>query len=377
MPVWRPTQKSWKPLDRAFHAAASEHGNLESADLDFNAPGASGITAVPYNASNNRRVSTNDAYLEPARGRENLTIIGDALVDAVVFDGRKARGVRALVSGRHQTFGARHVVLSAGAIFTPAILIRSGVGPAAHVRALGAGLVSERPGIGRLYDHPLLTVTFRLKPDHRAPRPAPRDFFSSILLLWTSDTRHSMRNDLNVHTQSFIGTNDAALETGGLVLGLGSVYSAGRVVVGSADPRQCPFVDVGMLSDARDLVRVRQGVRHLFELVQKGPMKEAIEGEAKLAPRGAEGRVIGSFKNDEDLDAAILAQCAQYFHPVGTCRMGSAEDPVAVVDPSLRVLGTDGLWVADASIMPEIVRCNTNATAIMIAERAADLLRNV
>ena len=373
MPVWRPGRSAWKPLDRAFHAAASAR-HRESPDLDFNAPDASGITVVPYNVLHGSRVSTNDAYLEPARARENLTIIGDALVGTVLFEGRKATGVRARVAGTEEVFNARTVVLAAGAIFSPAILLRSGVGPFEEVRRLGASLVSERPGVGRLFDHPLLTVTFRLKEEYRAPAPAPRDFFSSILLLWTSDTPHSLKNDLNVHTQSFIGTSPEARETGGLVLGLGAVYSAGKVEVESPDPACCPFVNVGMLSDRRDLVRVRQGVRHLFELVQEGPMKEAIEGEPKLAPRGAEGRPVASFRSDDDLDAAIFAQCAQYFHPVGTCRMGSPEDPMSVVDPECRVLGTDGLFVTDASIMPEIVRCNTNATTIMIAERASDFL---
>ena len=178
-----------------------------------------------------------------------------------------------------------------------------------------------------------------------------------------------------MHSQSFIGTTDAALETGGLVMGLGAVYSAGKVALESANPLQSPFVDVGMLSDKRDLARVRQGIRHLFELVQDGALKEAIDGEAKLAPRGARGRPVSSFKNDDDLEAVIRAQCAQYFHPVGTCRMGAAGDPDAVVDPECSVIGTEGLSVVDASIMPEIVRCNTNATTIMIAERAADLLR--
>jgi len=375
IPVWRPPREVWKPLDLAFHAAASEHGHLESADLDFNAPGSTGITVVPYNVLHGSRVSTNDAYLEPARERENLSIRGDALVDKVIFDGRKATGVRALVSGKEEVFNAGRVILCAGAVFTPAVLLRSGIGPAAQVRRLGAALVSDRPGVGRLYDHPLLTVTFRLKEKHRAPEPAPRDFFSSILLLWTSDTPNSLRNDLNVHTQSFIGTNEAARETGGLVMGLGSVFSAGRIDVESADPLQCPFVNVGMLSDKRDMARVRQGVRHLFELVQMAPMKEVIDGEAKLAPRGADGRPVSSFTGDDDLEQAILAQCSQYFHPVGTCRMGSPEDPMAVVDPQCRVLDTDGLFVADASLMPEIVRCNTNATTIMIAERAADILQ--
>ena len=375
MPVWRPPRALWKPLDLAFHAAATHRGHHESPDMDFNAPEASGLTTVPYNVRDRQRVSTNDAYLEPARERENLTIQGDCLVDAVVFEGRKATGVRALVSGRQETYRGRRIVLCAGAVFTPAILLRSGVGPAEQVRRLGPPLVSDLPGLGRLFDHPLLTVTFTLKRDFRAPAPAPKDFFSSMLLLWTSDTPSSQKNDLNVHTQSFIGTSEAARETGGLVMGLGAVCSSGHVALESANPERSPFVNVGMLSDRKDLVRVRQGVRHMFELVQDSALKQAIDGEARLAPRGAAGRAISTFTQDDDLEAAIRAQCAQYFHPVGTCRMGAETDPRAVVSPACAVIGTEGLSVVDASVMPEIVRCNTNATTIMVAEHAADILR--
>ena len=296
-------------------------------------------------------------------------------MDRVLWKGKRATGVRALVAGRAREFEARRVILSAGAVFTPAILARSGVGPAAEIARLGASLVSERPGLGRMQDHPLLSVTFRLKEAWRAAPPAPRGFFSSILILWTSDDTSSRPNDLNVHSQSFIGTTEAARETGGLVLGLGAVYSQGRVEVVSSDPTQTPFVHVGMLSDHRDMARLRQGVRHLFELVTKPGLSEAIEGEAKLAPRGAEGRPASSLREDDDLEEAIRAQCAQYFHPVGTCRMGPREDPLSVVDPECRVIGTEALYVVDASVMPEIVRCNTNATTIMIAEKVSEMLK--
>lgn len=375
MPVWRPARSEWKPLDRAFHEAASALGHVPARDWDFNAPGARGLASVPYSARGGRRVTTNDAYLEPARSRENLQVRGDALVEAVLFEGRKAVGVRTRVSGRPEQFAARRVVLCAGAVFTPALLVRSGIGPAGLLRRLGAPEVSNRPGLGRLLDHPLLTVTFTLREPFRAPPPAPDDFFSSLLLLWSSEAPYGRTGDLNVHTQGFIGANAAALQTGGLVLGLGSVYSEGRVEVRSLEPAESPFVDAGMLSDRRDLVRLRLGIRHLFDLVGQPAFQEALQGEARLAPRGGAGRPVSSFPRDEELEEEILAQCAQYFHPSGTCRLGPVSDPQAVVDPQCRVIGTEGLFVADASLMPEIVRCNTNSTAIMIAERAADLLR--
>jgi choline dehydrogenase-like flavoprotein len=375
MPVWRPGRSAWRPLDRVFHESASGLGHSPAPDWDFNAPGARGLTAVPFSARDGRRVTTNDAYLEPARSRENLRVAGEALVEAVLFEGRRAVGVRAAVSGRPARFAARRVVLCAGAVYTPALLMRSGIGPAGLLRRLGAPELSDRPGLGRLLDHPLLTVTFTLREAFRALPPAPDDFFSSLLLLWSSEAPYGRKGDLNVHTQGFIGITPAALHTGGLVLGLGAVYSEGSVELRSLEAAASPFVNVGMLSDRRDLVRLRLGIRHLFELVRQPAFREAIEGEARLAPRGAPGKPVSAFPRDEELEEEILAQCAQYFHPVGTCRMGCASDPLAVVDPQCRVIGTEGLFVADASIMPEIVRCNTNSTAIMIAEHAADLLR--
>jgi 5-(hydroxymethyl)furfural/furfural oxidase len=178
-----------------------------------------------------------------------------------------------------------------------------------------------------------------------------------------------------VHPQCFIEATEAARETGGLVLRLVAVYLEGRVEVETSDPTRTPFVHVGMLSDRRDLVRIRQGLRYLFTLVKDGALAEAIQarrsslhGEQKADRRA---RLQGTMT----WMRPIVKRCAQYFHPVGTCRMGAREDPLAAVDSECRVIGTEALSVVDASIMPEIARCNTHATAIMIAEKAADILK--
>lgn len=377
IPVWRPSEDEWKPLDRAFFEAAHELGHTESPELDFNSPDNEGISRVPFNMRDGQRVSTNDGYLEPARDRDNLTILGDTLVDTVLFDGREAVGVEAIAGDdRRRIFSGDRVVLCAGAIQTPGILVRSGIGPAAQLDAIDVAVKVDHPGMGRLVDHPLWTVTFDLKEAYRADPPAPDDFYSSLLLAWSSESPHGDDLDLQLHTQSFIGTTEDALEVGGLVFAIMDIYSRGRLRVTSSDPTKGPDIFVNMLGDRRDLVRAREGLRHTFELCRRDPLAELIDGEPRFAPRGEEGQAISEFDGDDDaLEEAIVRQCAQYFHPVGTCRMGDPSDRMSVVDPECRVIGTEDLYVADASIMPEIVRVNTNSTCIMIGEHVAETLQ--
>ena len=376
IPVWRPDEEDWDALDHAFFEAASDLGHPTSPDLDFNHPEMTGLSRVPYNMEDGQRVTTNDGYLEPARDRDNLTIVGQTLVDRVLFDGRKAVGVEAIRNGRNQIFLADDVVLCAGAIHTPAILMRSGVGPAPQLTDIDVGVKVDHPGMGRLIDQPLLTVTYDLKEEYQSPPPAPDNYYSSLLLAWSSETPFGRDLDLQLHTQNFMGTTEEALETGGLVFALMDIYSRGRIKATSSDPTDSPDIWVNMFGDRRDVVRAREGMRHAFELSEHEAIQELIEGEPEFAPRGADGEPISAFDDDDEaLEEEILEQCAQYFHPVGTCRMGDPNDKMSVVDPDGAVIGLDNLYVADASIMPDIVRANTNSTCIMIGEHIADKLR--
>jgi choline dehydrogenase-like flavoprotein len=375
IPVWRPKEPDWGPLDRAFREAALALGHPPSnADLDLNAPGATGLSRIPFNIRDGQRVTTNDGYLEHARDRQNLTIIGDALVERVLFDGRKAVGVRAIVSGQPQEFRGNQIVLCAGAIYSPTILMRSGIGPADKLRALGGTILVDRPGVGsNLRDHPMMSVVLPLKEQYRMP--SADSLLSSFYLQWNLESEEAT-NELVMFPMNLMGPTAEAINTGGLVLDLFHVYSVGSVEVRSLDPTQDPKVWVGMLSDRRDLVRLREGVRHLFEIAQSKPILELSEGQPQFAPRMMPGRPIDDFKEDDVLEAAMLEYCAQFFHPVGTCRMGATDDPMAVVDPDGRVIGVDNLYIADASMMPEIVRANTNVTAVMIGEVIADKLKS-
>ncbi|MFB6312035.1 MAG: GMC family oxidoreductase [Salinirussus sp.] len=378
IPVWRPTEADWRPLDHGFAEAVQDLDYPVSPDMDYNHPEMCGLSRVPYNTRDGERVSTNDAYLEPARDRDNLTIRGKTVVDKVLLDGRAAVGVEAIHDGERCLVTADSVVLCAGAIGTPAILLRSGIGPAGHLRDIGVSVAIDHPGIGRLVDHPLLSVTFDLSTDARAEPPAPDDFYSALLLAWTADTPYGAPLDCQLHTQNFVGTTDSALTVGGLVFSLVDVKSRGRLELASTDPTEPPAIDVNMLGDRRDVVRIREGLRDVFEIADHPAVRAVMDGEPRFAPRDGTGDPITAFDGDDEaLEREIHRQCAQYFHPVGTCRMGNPDDRMTVVDSSGGVVGIDDLFIADGSIMPDIVRANTNATCIMIGEKIADgLLQN-
>lgn len=375
IPIWRPAEDEWGAVDTAFQQAVDDWGLPEMPDLDFNCPDAEGIGRVTFNIDENGRVSTNDAYLEPARSRENLTIRGNALVDTLRFDGHAVTGVDAMVDGEWTSFSAsEEVVLSAGAIYTPTILVRSGIGPREQVERLGLSMRVTHESLGRLIDHPLLSVTFPLKEEYQCDEP--KGHFSSFYVRYGSEAPYGRESDMLMYSQNYMGTSLEAVETGGIIFSLGQVCSRGRVDVQSTDPTDSPFLNVGMLSDERDVERAIEGMRDVFDIVETDYVQEIIDGEATVAPRGETGPPIDTFEDDDEaLAEALLESCQQYYHPVGTCRMGPAGDPSAVVDPECRLQGVKNLRVVDASVMPDIPPSNTNSVVIMIAERVSDLIR--
>ncbi|WP_299263381.1 GMC family oxidoreductase [Halorientalis sp.] len=372
-PVWRPRPErdEWGPVDHAFRDAAVELGHPVAPDLDLNAPDTTGLGATPRNVEGGVRVSTKQAYLDPTRERDSLTVRTGALVDCVRFDGRVATGVEAIVDGTRQSYEADAVVLSAGAIYTPTILVRSGIGPRAQIEAVDTPLRSARPGLGRVIDHPLLALSFPLEPAARVDDPS--GFFASTLLFWQTDLPYSQPRELHALARNFTETDAAGAERGGLVIGMFDTHSQGRVEVTSADPRADPAVDVGMLSDRRDLVRLREGVKHAVELLETEPMQSIRAGPPVLETHDGGTEPI-AVSVDATLEAQIKRHVAQYYHPVGTCRMGAVDDPAAVVTPQCQVVGVEDLFVVDASIMPTTVRAHTNLTTVALAERAIEFL---
>jgi choline dehydrogenase len=341
---------------------------------DLNAPDSTGISSLPMNRTAEARVSTNDAYLEPARARPNLTILGGVHVDRVLFDGQRAIGVRALSDDTPTDFSAREIILSAGPAFSPPILIRSGIGPADEVRALGLTPLHDLPVGKNLLDHALVGTMLELRPDARATSWDERN--TGCYIRHSSGLCGAGVNDMLFVSVNQTGYDDAGLELGLLGVALWQTFSRGELRVVDPDPLAMPELDEHFLSDERDLIRLRDGARRLFTLVQH-PAVQAISTSTTLGmgvldtPRLA----LEAVKDDRALDDWLFSTVKDTWHITGTCRMGAPDDPRTVVDPDCRVLGIDGLRVIDGSIMPDVTRANTNLPIMTIAEHMAARLR--
>ena len=374
IPVFRAPPAAWGNVDRALRDAAIGlgYGWCE----DHNAPAGTGASPYAINSVNGRRVSTNDGYLEPARGRGNLHIVGDALVEAVQLEGNRphASGVRVRVGGVASTPRAlREVILCAGAIHSPALLQRSGIGPAALLQGLGIGVVSDRPVGENLLDHPLIGALLHLRPGARVDTLMHRH--TNCCLRYSSGLGGGGDNDMIMIAGNVAGAllsplgSDAA--RGRIAVSVYQAFSQGHVRITTADPAVDPAVEEHMLSDERDLIRMRDGARRLRAICQH----PAVVAVADRVEFGATGRSMDDELDGAALDEWLFAECSDAQHASGTCRMGAADDPRSVVDPDCRVIGCTGLRVIDASVMPEVPRANTHLTTVAIAERMADVLR--
>ena len=374
IPVYRAPMADWGSVDRALREAALAQG-YGWCD-DHNAPLATGVSPYAINSVAGRRVSTNDGYLEPVRGRTNLTIVGHALVEAIAFEGNRphAGGVRVRIGGQsYQPRARREVILCAGAIHSPAILQRSGVGPAALLEGLGIRVRADLPVGENLLDHPIVGALLHLRDDAQVGTLMHRH--TNCCLRYGSGLGGAGENDMIMIAGNLAG---ATLTRSGPTAALGriavSVYQAfsqGHVRITTADPTIDPAVEERMLSDPRDLVRMRDGVARLREIC----LQPGVTRVAHRVEYGTTGRSMDAALDDAALDAWLFAECGDAQHASGTCRMGAAADPRSVVDPECRVIGCTGLRVIDASIMPEVPRANTHLTTVAIAERMADRLK--
>jgi choline dehydrogenase-like flavoprotein len=352
IPLWRQPADSATALSRALRAAMTDLGY--PVRDDYHSVDATGVSRAALTLRDGRRVSTNDAYLEPVRTRPNLEILGDTLVDRVVFDGRRATGVRTAAG---DPIGAGQVVVSAGAIHTPAILLRAGV-----------GVDDDLPVGENLKDH-AATPGFEiaLRPDARMAAP-DRPLFTSVLR-YSSGMFDAGPNDMQMIWLEAIGPTADGLAGGRLMGAVMRVFSRGHVRLRSDDPSVDPDVTFGMLGDDRDRVRLHDCVRRMLEIVRHPAVDAVKEGVL------ARDTPIADLRSDDDIDAWLTAYVTDYVHAVGTCRMGAADDPGAVVDPACRVRGYDGLVVCDASVMPDLPKANTHLTTVGIAHRVVDQLR--
>ncbi|MFD5626911.1 GMC family oxidoreductase [Streptomyces sp. NPDC127072] len=368
-PIFRTPKESWGAVDRALAGSALSAGFGWAPDV--NAPGATGVSPYPINSRDARRVSVNDAYLEPARDLPGLTIRGDALVDTVVFEEERAVGVRVVLDGALVTEYADEVILSAGVIHSPAILLRSGIGPAGQLRALGIEVRQDLPvGLG-MQDHAMALLSLPLRPD--AAIRSPHDRHTNVCVRWSSEAgTHSddlLFASMNQNVLA-MATADAGSHAGAFGVWLNRTHSRGELTLVSTDPSAHPHVAQRMLSDERDLAPMREGVRTLVELGRSAETGAILAG----SPEEANRPLFDVLASDSDLDDHLLATVIDAQHGTSTCRMGASDAAETVVDAACRVLGVRGLRVVDASIFPSVPRANTNLATIMAAELMADRL---
>ena len=356
LPIFRFPPDRWGAVDIALAAAAADAGYGWCAD--HNAPTGSGVSPYAMNADPVRetRVTTNDAYLEPARDRRNLTVRGDILVDRVLVEGDTAVGVRALVDGSWTDIPAGEVVLCAGAVHSPAILLRSGIGP--------EGEVADLPVGRHLQDHPLCALALPLR-ERSLPTHAS-DRHTNVCVRYSSQLAGAGRNDMMV-----VGMNSAPLgPVGVLGVWVNECRSEGSLTLASSDPSVDPVIDERMLDDERDRLRMRDGIRRLLELAASEPVQEITAGP----PFSATGAPLPALDaTDRELDAFLLRIAYDAQHICATARIGVEDD--SVVGPDCRVHGVGRLRVVDASVLRHIPRANTHLAVLAVAERAADLLR--
>ena len=345
-PLTQARAHEWGSVDRALVEAATAMGH--SACADYLKPGALGVGPAWLSRAHGRRVSVNDAYLETARRRANLTIRGDSLVDCVLLDGTRAVGVR-LADG--EVIESAEVIVCAGAIHSPAVLLRSGV---------------DLAGVGRgLKDHASASITLLLDEDARA---SPHDLALATLLRWSSSDGVA---DLQLLPVNHLGAAPEAEGLGLLMAAIMSVHSVGSVSLRDADPNTDPAVRFNMLDDDRDRAHLREAVRHMVRLIET----EAFTRITSAVFIDGVGTPLASLPDDDSaFDAWLLANVGDYVHASSSCRMGAESDDLAVVDVKCRVRGHQGLRVCDASVFPDLPRANTHLPALMMAEKLADLI---
>ncbi len=360
--------EEWVPEQNAFYEAcrSAEYPHCP----DHNDPGSTGVGALPLNNPGGIRQSTALCYLSQARHRPNLTIQADSLVHHILFEGQRAVGIRV---ERHQEvsdiYGDK-IIMCGGAIGSPHILLRSGMGSADHLGEMGVPVVCDLPGVGQnLRDHPQVRLMFREKEAFLMDGTEPR---LQVGLRYTASGSH-LRNDMFVHpgTSATIEGYDVSGDTKPIgffiVAALYLAVGSGALKLASFDPHVQPVLDYNFLTEAFDRDRLREAVRLVVHMTNDEAFTDIID--ERLNPTDVD------LSTDAALDAWMQRGVSTSHHVSSTCKMGSASDPMAVVDGGGQVHGVEGLYVADASIMPDCIRANTNITAMVIGERIADFLR--
>ncbi|MDH4065276.1 MAG: FAD-dependent oxidoreductase [Acidobacteriota bacterium] len=348
----------WDPHDghRAFLTAALHAGYRSDARFDFNGPNPVAVAGYyQKNILDDRRHSAATAFLAPALARPNLDVRTGCRATRLLVEGGRVVGVEYQRDGQRETVrAAREVVLSGGVIDSPKLLMLSGIGPADHLRAHGIGVVADVPGVGgHLQDH--LKLSIRWKGLTELPG-------STVTAGLFTVTGSVFPPDLQFYVGRGLEQPDWFVT---ITVSLVSPRSRGEVRLASADPAAAPLIRANYLQEQGDVDALVYGTR-LARLMGTSSAYDRLRGD-EIEPGP-------SATSPQDLERFVRRAADSIYHGAGTCRMGPASDEAAVVDPELRVRGVQGLRVADASIMPEVVNAPTHAAAVMIGEKAAELM---
>ena len=381
--------RSPSPINQAFVKACNEQGI--PSNPDYNGAKQFGVSPGQVTQKGGERWNAARAYIDPHRHQDNLRIISHAHATQVLMEGKRAVGVRYLVNGvEHEVRARREVILSGGAFGTPQLLMLSGIGPALHLQDIGIPLVHELPGVGQnLQDHVTTVLIYKTHKINDAMGFSLKGTWNMLKAMWEWRTQRTGWITSNVsETQGFVSTYgntdypniQLALCTGivddhARKMHMGHGYtlhvtllrpkSRGSVTLASRNPTDKPLIDPAFFKHKDDL-------QTMMKATQMGLQIMESEG---LASYRAEMLYSLNAQDPAQIESFLRDHSDTEYHPVGTCKMGPAQDPLAVVDSELRVHGLQNLRVIDASVMPNLVSGNTNAPTIMIAEKGAEFIR--
>jgi 5-(hydroxymethyl)furfural/furfural oxidase len=413
IPVRRIPQAHWTRHSQAVAEACKLAGYPFLPDQ--NGEFVEGYFPVTHSNHAEQRVSAAMGYLDSqTRRRANLTISTDTEVKELLFEGTRCVGVKAQVDGREQEFRGREIVLSCGAIHSPAHLLRAGIGPVGHLKAMGIPIVMGLEGVGqRLMDHPSIALSSFIRPGARMNEHTRRHI--QVALRYSSGLPGVPSGDMFVAVLSKSAWHAVGAQIGSLLTFVNKTYSeTGQVKLASRDPRAEPIVQFNLLSDRRDLDRLMSGFRKTAALQMSAPLMAVtdkpfpasysdrvrkigvvnarnkmltaiaaalMDGPAALRRYMIDTFVVEGFtfdevmSDDEALEAFVRKAAIGVWHASCSCRMGRPDDPMAVVDTQGRVKGVQGLRVVDASIFPVVPCANTNFPTLMAAEKIAEAMQ--
>jgi choline dehydrogenase len=329
------------------------------ARYDFNQP--TPVSVAGYyqkNILDGKRHSVADAFLTPVLSRPNLDVRSQSQATKLIFEGQKAIGIEYLRDGKPEQARGNQIVLSGGVIDSPKLLMLSGIGPANHLKTLGIPVIADVPGVGANFqDHLKLSVRWSGKTE------LPGSTVTAGMFVRSNPAQYGDPPDLQFYVGRGVETPDKFVT---ITVSLVFPKSRGAITLRSADPLAAPIIRANYLQDQADVNALVRGV-HLARWFGEADSYADLRGD-ELLPGAA-------MKSDAELAAFVRRDTDTIYHGAGTCKMGPLSDPAAVVDPSLRVRGVEGLRVADGSIMPEVVNATTNAACVMIGEKASDLVR--